>query len=248
MNTSEFCKHRAQEPSGALGSRLRWSTSLLGLVILLSSPDSRSFGQGVIGFIPDSVYSGSGFSPGVTVGWGTRLSDDALPIRITQIGIYDVAGDGLTHAHDIALWIPGPGIREFQRIQLATIGSGSAAEFIAGYRFVPITPFLLSPGQSLLMGTRYGADDPDAKMTPGSGRFAPQLFQYSTGGVGVGADLTPPTQELCNGFEGQPCYRIFPVNFLFEVVPEPSLAGLLGFGIVGLALVCRSRGKAGTRA
>lgn len=208
--------------------------------LLLASAFQVS-GQSFIAFVPSSVSAFPGFSPEHTYGWGTGPSGNAPQIRITQIGIFDVAGDGLALPHEMAVWVYRPGLSEYQQIYSTTMAAGTAAQLIEGYRFVPIPSFSLAPGEGLLIGALYPQNDPDATLTPSAGHFAPQLFQDAKGGWYPLLGLNPPTQPVCPGMEGEPCARLFPVNFQFEVVPEPSVLALLATGCCGLGLRQRRR-------
>ena len=181
-----------------------------------------SLGQGITAFLPTKTAPLLGPFSGDTFGWGTAVLSTASPLRVTQIGIYDVAGDGLASAHEFALWSPGTRLGDWNQFYSGVVPAGTGQPFVDGYRFVDIIPFVLQPGQGFLFGTRYSQSDPDASLTPVDGVFSSQLFQYSAGGTGVGAELAPPDRPFCTGFEL--CQRLYPVNFRFETVPEPMSA------------------------
>jgi hypothetical protein len=83
-----------------------------------------------------------------TLGYAFTVSS---PIRVTDLGLYDLGNDGLVNPHAVAIWTS----TGTQLVQ-TTIPAGTPGKLIDGYRYLPITPFILAPGTYTI-----GAYSPD---------------------------------------------------------------------------------------
>lgn len=180
------------------------------------------------------------FAGGNTYGFGVGLAPGASPIVITHLGVYDVEGNGLNNSHEIGLWMYDTSVGDFELLRTTTLPSGTDTLLLGGYRYVSLSPLLIEPGQSFMLGALYSAVDQDGVgMKPDSVRFGQQFLTPREGSAG-GDDgtLAVPLQPICRG-EGLPCYDFYPVNFLFQTIPEPGAFVLMMMGLCGLLLYGR---------
>jgi VPDSG-CTERM motif len=161
-----------------------------------------------------------------TLGYSFTLSS---PVRVTNLGLFDSANDGLVQSHTVTIWT-STGMQELQ----ATIPAGTSGTLINGFRYVSIAPFLLVPG-AYTIGGFYGQNSDfslvQASITSASGvsyvgsRSARNLFVFPTGDA----------FGFSNGYFGP--------NFQFTTaVPTPDsgfTVSLLGFALLGLAALRR---------
>jgi hypothetical protein len=59
----------------------------------------------------------------------------------TELGFFDSGLDGLVESHQVGLWTNGGTL-----LAAATVPSGVAAPLLNGFRYVPIAPVLITPG------------------------------------------------------------------------------------------------------
>lgn len=156
-------------------------------------------------------------------------------VNIGQLGYYDYNGDGLKQSHQVGIW----NSTGTTLLGSATVGAGTTAALIDGFRFVDVTPFSLGVGDYLIGGflgsnedavVRLATANTISQITLGSTRFDPP----SSG------SFTAPTLTQGSGFDS----GYFGPNFrvLTSAVPEPASWALMiaGFGLIGWAMRRRS--------
>ncbi len=172
-------------------------SSLVTALIAAALPGARAADVAMTVTSPGGV-NGTVYS---TQGWSFTPSKNLL---VSQLGVYDVYGDGLGQAHAVGLWTSGGSL-----LASATVPAGTGSMMIAGTRFVDITGTLLSKGQTYVIGAYYldGTDGIlvntyngnvfayDPKVTSGTGRAA--INQFS--GLGF-PDLSPAGERLGPNF------------------------------------------------
>jgi hypothetical protein len=95
---------------------------------------------------------------GATIGWSFT---PAVDLTVTQLGVFDVDGDGLARAHGVGLWTSGGSF-----VVATGVPAGVAAPLTGGARFVDIAPVTLSAGTSYVIGAYY-VDSTDTWLTDG---------------------------------------------------------------------------------
>jgi len=105
-----------------------------------------------------SISGGSAFSVSEngTLGYVFTVSN---PISVTSIGIFDEGNNGLNAVYNVAI-----ATNTGQGMAQAVIPAGTGATLVDGFRYVSITPVLLSPGTYKIFAT-YDKDIVDAVMT-----------------------------------------------------------------------------------
>jgi hypothetical protein len=147
-------------------------------------------------------------------------------IRITALGYWDDGSDGLTDSHEVGIWNSDGSIL----LASAVVPSGTGGTLDSGFRFVAITPVVLSAGQSFLAGgfnssndaiIRYTTATTIPGITLGSTRFDPEPY----------GSFQAPTEQQGPDFD----FGYFGPNFQVAAVPEPATWALTiaGFGLVG---------------
>jgi hypothetical protein len=184
-----------------------------------------------IAVVPGSGGSqNSAWNGNVTIGWQFTLTSS---VTVTQLGFFDAGADGLADPHETGIWDSSQTL-----LGSATVPSGTAGTLLGGFRFVPVTAFLLGPGEYTI-GAYGNQTSPD--------EFAFGLSGSTTiagltlgGGVQSGSvlnTLTFPGQV--NGFATE---GYFGPNFAISddrelsAVPEPSTIVLVAtaLGLAGL--------------
>lgn len=220
-----------------------WAACLAGAQTIICHADPLP------GFTIRGVDSQFAYGGPATYGWGIAVASTGPGVAITSLGIFDGAADGLLNPHQVVVLTYDSLASSFVVLRDVTIPAGTGSELVGGFRYVNITPLMLSPNQGIGLAAFYPGTDEDSYGMPNDIDVSREFIQPNyPSRFSAGASFTIPTQLLCPGQEGDPCLRFYPVNFRFEVVPEPCPVCLLGLGIGGLALVYRSRRKAGTRA
>ena len=157
-------------------------------------------------------------SPTLVVGLANWSAPSVGLPQSQQVGLWDVAGDLLTSAYINATD--------------SFIGQGS-------FQWHAITPYLLTPGTTYIVGGQGGADytgmDPNPVYYPGL-NYIQDMFSSVSGGSND--PLTFPTSTLSLGASAP---DIFGGNIVLAT-PEPaSLALFVGIGITGVIARLRRR-------
>ncbi len=186
----------------------------------------------------DGAVGGKTPSDMRTLGFVFELNET---VTVTHLGVFNYDADGfatparapgLTNPHRVALWdFDGTPIEE------AAIPAGTSALAVDFFLYVPIDPIVLRAGQRYVLGSRSDDDqNPDDFyiMTAGAtGRFSSAaqvkwIEERQTAASVWGFPEESP-YFFPNGYFGP--------NFLFEPIPEPGSALLLGIGLMGRALM-----------
>jgi hypothetical protein len=193
-------------------------------------------------FSPTSVSNLPMFgSVDQTVGWAFAIPvQHGQQVLVTALGVYDERGDGLAGAHPIGLWKNFGDRNSAELLVTATVPAGTAAQLIGDYRYTSITPVILPPGL-MAIGSHYRSGSSDLSPRPVTGEFAPELTFLGSAVSLPGPELTVPSAGIPRGAEGLPNYEFFPVNFRYEIVPEPSTWSIAAIAL--LALVISKRRK-----
>lgn len=196
--------------------------------IVLSSPMPGFADSEAVRF---SAYPGS-VNLDLNVGWTFRVD---APFLISSLGYYDVGGDGLRGNHSVGIFSLDSG----QLLTSVDVSAGTSNPLFDGFRYAPITPFLLKPGLYSAMANNPGTDafvglvlgaSADAKITYG-------FSVYSYGG----AVLEAPTYVADSFGPG-----LFGPNF--TIAPEPASWLLTCAGLAGLAGLVGSRRRQSSNA
>jgi hypothetical protein len=177
----------------------------------------------------------SQFGDDATVGWAFNLSN---PVLLTQLGVWDDAGNGLTQPHTVTIWDSTGTIVEAQAI----VPSGTGAE-TNNFRYVTLTmPVLLAAG-NYTIGAFYALNETgDAFAIDATTISTASGVTYSGSRAVVGNSF--PSGDI----GGQP-NSYFGPNFQFTSaspsVPDPGstlMLLLLGLtAVLGLGCVVRQQ-------
>ena len=160
---------------------------------------------------------------GCNVGW--QFSVTSLE-SLTSLGIYDAGADGLSSAHEVGLWDSNGTL-----LTSTTIPAGTGATLSGSYRYVFVTPLLLSVGETYTVGALEVPDNLDAFIALSSQTYAPGISYIRS--VQTFGSSTPTFSRPDTGASVD--QGIFGPTFQFiTVVPEPSSWALLGLGSAGL--------------
>jgi hypothetical protein len=216
--------------------RINFSHSII-LLALTAVPPSIA---ATLAVLPDnsSGFENSNYGSNITLGWGFSLVN---AVTVTGLGYFDGNG-GLTDAHPVGIW-NSIGIL----LAEATVPSGATADLLSGFRFVSISPVILSPGAYSIGG--YANDT-----SPDEFRFEVQSVTTIAGlSFGLanlytkGDSLTQPTTKADafsqDGYFGPN----FEVGSPTTTAPEPDGIGVSLTGLVAIVLTFRLRalGRAG---
>ena len=80
----------------------------------------------------------------VTLGWAFRVGK---PVRLTQLGFYDAGKDGLITSHKVGIWD-----NQKKLLRKAIVNHGEQSPRVRQYRYAPVRPIVLRPGQTYVIG------------------------------------------------------------------------------------------------
>jgi len=221
---------------GALSMALpkHLGSSLAALVLVLEST-----GQAMAGPVLD-------FTGGIaiaeqtdaqTFGWEFVV---AAPITITALGIWnEQAADGLINSHQLGLWNAiGSTLLTSTVITTANSTAVASSSSAGEWRFTPIVPVTLGPGDYFI-GATYAAFDDDAirLLTNAPSTIAGVTFFTSALAFGTALNVPGEAPGAAPGIFGPNLF----VGPLAAAVPEPSTLAIVGFAVAGLAAFASRR-------
>jgi len=159
-----------------------------------------------------------------TLGWGFTVGDSDL--TVTHLGLWDEGQDGLLEAHDIGVWDSLESL-----IYQTTIPTGTTATLVDDYRYVSITDFVLSAGQSYVIGAQYDGSIQELRSTGVTSIETDPALDWDNSRALRTSSLAFPS----NVGSGPTSGGYFGPNFQFETqaVPAPTtIVSLIGLGIM----------------
>ncbi len=169
---------------------------------------------------------------GGTIGWSFTAQAD---LRVTDLGYYDLGGDGLQESHQVAIWTS-----EGVLVGSAVVQPGDT--LIDGFRYTSTDPITLKAGESYVIGAYHNENVDNYLSSFGRGSLssfstAPGVL-YEESRINFGDTFTMP--ELTGTIIGR-----FGPSFQFDLidvvpVPEPSTA-LFGLALAGFCASARRR-------
>lgn len=137
-----------------------------------------------------------------------------VSILVTSLGYYDRDQNGLTLNHPVAMYATAT------QSQLALVTAGSTATLNGLFRYVPITPLLLTAGTSYTVaGFHPGSTTEDFLAVNVSDFTAAAPLTYQGYFVNSNTALAFPASTAAIEFVGP--------NFRFTTVPEPGAFAML---------------------
>ncbi len=170
-----------------------------------------------------------------TVGWSFQVG--SADLTVTDVGLFEGAGTGFVDSHELGIWdnLGNPLLN-------VTMPTGTVATLIGSYRFLPVTPLVLSAGSTYVIGALYPVQSGDNVVFGASGGVSSDLTFITTR---TGNFLPNPVFAYPHVISGG-ANGVFGPNFLYTVdssaVPEPSTWLLTITAFAGLA-ARRSRRK-----
>lgn len=164
-----------------------------------------------------------------TRGWAFLTTEEIL---VTALGFFDSMPSGLASSHEVGIFA-----EDGTLLVSAIVPSGTSAELVDGFRYVPIDPLRLPSGMSFVVATTFrDARDTTLRRQDATGlRFAPGIqFLEGRYSINLSGLIFPRGVELWD------VNALLNANFQGTVVPEPATGTLLA---TGLALIAwRRRG------
>lgn len=185
--------------------------------------DTPAFALAGVGDYPPSSFTG-------TRGWEFSRAGNNQNIYITQLGVFDSGGDGLSNAHEVGLWIRGSYPYDGVLLASAVVPAGTSAPFSAGYRWVDIAPVAIPYDlTTYIVGAHYVAGDADALVAPIPSTSARDVYLKQTNGrLSYGSSLSYPAGITMPPSPEATAERFFEANFQYSyTIPEPATWRLL---------------------
>ena len=170
-----------------------------------------------------TTITGSGID---TLGWAFTLS---APVTVTQLGVWDKDGLGLSEQHQVTIWNFDGSVIEAQM----TVPSGTTAPIDSGFRYVTLTTPVLLPAGDYTIGALYGSprstsNEDVAINASGISTNSPVIYQGSRGEAG---DAYPATDN----YIGQSNSYFGPNFQIASPVSAPDSGST--FGLLSVSLV-----------
>lgn len=151
-----------------------------------------------------------------TLGFDFVVGDN--PVLVSDLGLFDVSGDGFINSHPVGLWDASGNL-----LASVTLGAGTSAPLSDQFRYGHLaSAVMLSAGTRHVLGGGYKGADEDHLIVNFHGDQA--LYDPAVTGSDVryfvGAGFTFPASVTPSGSELGP-------NAIFTVVPEPGVPALL---------------------
>jgi hypothetical protein len=147
----------------------------------------------------------------------------ANPVLVTGLGWWDFGGDGLAIAHPVAIWR----VSDQAQLITGTVAAGTGGALIGGFRYTPIVPVLLLPGDYAVAGTSPTTGD-NSTTNVAAANFSSDpnvTWVQSREADGTNALVFPTVAGVTS-------IGIFGASFEFASVPEPSTWALLGITVI----------------
>jgi hypothetical protein len=168
-----------------------------------------------------------------TLGWEFVPTSNLM---VTELGLFNglLGGNAgnpnvFQQAHVVAIW---DNIGDL--LTSAPMAAGTSAPLIGNFRFVNAPHVLLSAGHHYVIGAYYPSPVSDAftdrNLGDSSIHFDSNLSFVSVRVLGSPGGITFPTISY-SSYLGE-----FGPNFMFTVVPEPTVFSLFGFGVAALVV------------
>jgi hypothetical protein len=169
---------------------------------------------------------------GGTVGWSFTAGAN---MTVTELGYYDLNGDGLGESHPVGVW-------DSMGVLMGSATVTTNDPLIDSFRYTQTTPFQLQLGQTYVIGA-YHTENVDNYLSSyglkplASYTTAPAVI-YEGSRISFGPSFVEPT------ITGEVVGRFGP-NFQFYTtpIPEPATA-LFGLALVGFCATARRRIRA----
>ena len=129
-------------------------------------------------------YSYSGY---FTVGYRFNLTRS---VSITDLGFFDLGGDGLVHATDLGIWDAESG--DLMLTETLPASESDSSPLIGNFRYVAVAPITLEPGEYVIGGEAFGST-PDYYVYAAEHIAAEGVF-WSEGRYLSGSSLSFPTE------------------------------------------------------
>jgi hypothetical protein len=167
---------------------------------------------------PVSTYSNAG-NPQYVLGYTFTVGNS--PIAVTDLGFFDVGGNGLGGAHPVTIWNSGGTV-----VGTATVSSGTTSVLEGGYRYTTVPePITLSANTTYTIGaTMYNNTD-----------ASPSSQSLGSATAAAGITLGAARSHMAGAFPtGDPngLGHYLTANFKFDVVPEPGVTLLAGITLI----------------
>ncbi|MBZ5602894.1 MAG: DUF4082 domain-containing protein [Acidobacteriia bacterium] len=180
----------------------------------------------LIALDPGSNHTNGSVNDANVIGWEFTVND---PITVTQLGLFDVGGDGFADSHPVGLWTDTGSL-----LASTTIPAGTAANLVDGFRYESIASTMLDPG-TYVIGAFYPrrSNDEILLFVSGLTTASPITYLENRDATLAVTSLSFPDGTFRNQEQGY-----FGPNFQFTT-PEPSALWLCGAGLIGLASIRR---------
>jgi hypothetical protein len=176
-----------------------------------------------------------GAASGATVGWSFQVGSSDL--SVTDVGLFEGVGTGFVDPHELGIWdnLGNPLLN-------VTIPTGTVATLDGSYRFLSVTPLVLSAGSTYVIGALYPVQSGDNVVFAASGGVSSNLAFLESRSTPLSS---VPTFAYPNANPGA-ANGVFGPNFMYTVntsVPEPSTWLLTITALAGIASSRRFRRK-----
>ena len=190
-----------------------------GLTLLAASAQAQFLFQNISGQSPSII--------GTNLTAGAAFTVGNQPLLVTALGVYDDLSDGLNQSYSVGIW----GVSGLLTSTIVPAGSGATLQ--GDFRYVSVTPLVLSANTTYRIGANLGFNNAipfDLLGFDGTATLDPAFsFANANRFSGYNTGFADPTQNFS--------YNLWAANLQYTTVPEPGAASLLAIGLlVRLAL------------